>query len=403
MAAFEYTALQQDGSQTRGVISADSPRAARRELRLRQLTPLDVKESNNTQGRARRIGTRLTAKSRALMTRQLAVMLQSGMTVEEALKAAAGDGSDKSVHSLMLSARARVMEGARLADALSEAPTAFPQLYRAVVAAGESSGQLGDVLESLADYLESSYRLKQQVQSALIYPAVLAVLAIAMVTALMIFIVPRLVEQFDLLGGEDLPFLTQMVIGCSNFVRDWGWLLVGAILVGGFLLNRLMQARQFRLGLDRVMLGLPLVGNMQRTVLAARFARIYATLSASGAPVLEALQGAKAAMTNEVFSKGADDIADSVREGGSFASAMRQTKAFPAIMIHMAAAGEAGRNLPGMMNRAADFLENEFETTAQTALGLLEPLIIVVLGGIVGVIVLSIMLPILQLNTLALG
>lgn len=403
MAAFEYSALQEDGSQTRGVITADSAKAARRELRLRQLTPLDVKETKQREGLSNRVGGSLTAKARALMTRQLAVMLQSGMTVEEALKAAAGDGSDKDVHRLMLSARSRVMEGARLADALSEAPRAFPQLYRAVVAAGESSGQLGQVLESLADYLEGAYRLRQQIQSALIYPAVLAVLAIAMVAALMIFIVPRLVEQFDLLGGDDLPFLTQLVIGCSNFVRDW-WILLLAISVAGvFGVSRLMRSRPFRLGFDRIMLGLPVVGNMQRTVLAARFARIYATLSASGAPVLEALQGAKAAMTNEVFSRGADQISESVREGASFASAMRQTKAFPAIMIHMAAAGEAGRNLPGMMNRAADFLENEFETAAQTALGLLEPLIIVVLGGIVGVIVLSIMLPILQLNSLALG
>lgn len=403
MAAFEYTALQPDGGQTRGVITADNPRAARRELRLRQLTPLEVRETKAGAGRSNRNGGRLSAKSRALMTRQLAVMLQSGMTVEEALKAAAGDGAEKQVHAVMLSARSRVMEGARMADALAEAPKAFPQLYRAVVAAGESSGKLGEVLDSLADYLESSYRLKQQVQSALIYPAVLAVMALAMVTALMVFIVPRLVEQFDLLGGDELPFLTQLVISCSNFVRDWGLLLAGGLVLGGFAISRLMRSKPFRLGLDRIMLGLPLVGGMQRTVLAARFARIYATLSASGAPVLDALQGAKAAMTNEVFARSADQISESVREGGSFASAMRRTKAFPAIMVHMAAAGESGRNLAGMMNRAADFLENEFETTAQTALGLLEPLIIVVLGGIVGMIVLSIMLPILQLNSLALG
>jgi len=403
MAVFEYTALQQDGSHIRGVITADSPRSARRELRLRQLSPLDLKEAKGEASRSNRFGGRLSPKSRALLTRQLAVMLQSGMTVEEALKAAGGDGSDASVRRLLSSARSRVMEGARFADALSEAPKAFPQLYRAVVAAGEASGELGGVLDSLADYLESSYRLRKQVESALIYPAVLAIMALAMVTALMVFIVPRLVEQFDLMGGQDLPFLTQVVIGCSNFVRDWGLLLLAGIVISGFAFTRMMQTQQLRFGLDRAALALPVVGSMQKTVLAARFARIYATLSASGAPVLDALQGAKAAMTNAVFSRAADDISESVREGGSFASAMKRSGAFPPIMVHMAAAGEAGRDLPGMMNRAAEFLENEFDTTAQTALGLLEPLIIVVLGGIVGIIVLSIMLPILQLNTLALG
>jgi general secretion pathway protein F len=403
MASFEYRALQPDGSQTRGVITADSPRLARRELRLRRLTPLDIKVSKGEAARSSRFGGRLSARSRALMTRQLSVMLQSGMTVEEALKAAAGDGSDANVSTLLSSARSRVMEGARLADALSEAPKAFPQLYRAVVAAGEASGHLGDVLESLADYLESTYRLRKQVQSALIYPAVLAFMAIAMVTALMIFIVPRLVEQFDLMGGEELPFLTEVVIGCSNFVRNWGWLLAILIILGVFGFSRLMQSRHLRLAFDRLALSLPLLGSMQRTVFAARFARIFATLSASGAPVLDALQGARSAMTNAVFASAADSISESVREGGSFASAMRRSQAFPAIMVHMASAGEAGRDLSGMMNRAADFLENEFETNSQTALGLLEPLIIVFLGGIVGVIVLAIMLPIMQLNTLALG
>ncbi|MEO0465744.1 MAG: type II secretion system inner membrane protein GspF [Pseudomonadota bacterium] len=403
MAAFEYTALSAEGKQTRGVVTADSPRAARKELRMRQLTPLDVKVTRGESEGKNRFGGGISAKSRALLTRQLAVMLQSGMTVEEALRAAAGEGGDARVRKLMLGARSRVMEGARFADALSEAPKAFPQLYRAVVAAGEASGQLGLVLESLAEYLESTYRLRRQVQSALIYPAVLAVMALLMVGALMIFIVPRLVEQFDLMGGNELPFLTRMVMGASGFIRDWGWLVAIAIAIGALVLGRLLSNQAMRLNLDRTVLALPFIGSMQRTVLSARFARIYATLSASGAPVLDALQGAKAAMTNQVFARAAQSVSESVREGGSFAGAMRRTGAFPPIMIHMAASGEQGRDLPGMMNRAADFLESEFESSAQVALGLLEPLIIVVLGGLVGLIVLSIMLPIMQLNSIALG
>lgn len=401
MAAFDYVALSADGKRQRGVITADTPRAARRELRLRQLTPLDLSPARG-ESRARRHG-RLSAKDRALMTRQLSVMLQSGMTVEEALQAAAGEGGSAAQRRLLLGARARVMEGSRLADALAEAPRAFPQLYRAVVAAGEASGQLGDVLERLADYLERSYRLTRQVQSALIYPAVLSVMAFAMVAALMVWVVPRLTEQFDLIGGAELPLLTRIVVGLSAFVRDWGLVLVVLIGFAVFLSVRALRARPMRLAADRLLLALPVIGPMQRTVLAARFARIFATLSASGAPVLDALSGARAAMTNTVFADAAAEISEAVREGGSFAAAMRRSGVFPPIMVHMAASGEAGRNLPGMMNRAADFLESEFETGAQTALGLLEPLIIIVLGGLVGLIVLAIMLPIMQLNTLALG
>lgn len=403
MAAFEYVALSPEGRQTKGVITADSPRAARRELRMRQLTPLDIKVTRGEGSGSRSIRAGLSAKDRALLTRQLAVMLQSGMTVEEALKAAAGDGGSPVVRKLLLGARARVMEGVRLADALSESPRAFPQLYRAVVAAGEASGQLGNVLERLAEYLESSYRLKKQVQSALIYPAVLGIMALLMVGALMIFIVPRLVEQFDLMGSAELPFLTQMVVSTSDFLRNWGLVLIGVLVVGGFALSRLFRSGPARRLRDRFVLRLPIVGEMQRTVMAARFARIYATLSASGAPVLDALSGAKAAMTNTLFADAATTISESVREGGSFSAAMRRTAVFPPIMVHMVASGEAGRNLPGMMNRAAEFLENEFETNTQVALGLLEPLIIVILGGIVGLIVLSIMLPIIQLNTMALN
>ena len=404
MAAFEYTALAPDGKQTRGVITADNPRAARKELRMRQLTPLDVKATRGEEGgTAGRLRGGLSAKARALLTRQLSVMLQSGMTVEEALRAAASEGGPSVQRKLLLAARSRVMEGARLADALGESPRAFPQLYRAVVAAGEASGQLGNVLEQLAEYLESSYRLRRQVQSALIYPAVLGVLALTMVGALMIFIVPRLVEQFDLMGGEELPLLTQIVIGMSGFVRDWGVFVFGGLVLGGFLVARLLQTRSIRLAVDQALLRLPVLGGMQRVVQSARFARIYATLSVSGAPVLDALKGAEAAMTNSVFANAAVRVSESVREGGSFAAAMKRTGVFPPIMVHMAASGEAGRNLPGMMNRAADFLESEFETDTQVALGLLEPLIIVVLGGFIGVIVLSIMLPIMQLNSLALG
>jgi general secretion pathway protein F len=226
-------------------------------------------------------------------------------------------------------------------------------------------------------------------------------MALGMVAMLMVAVVPRLVEQFDMFEA-DLPWLTEQVIGVSNLLRSWGWLILLAAVAGVWFLIRASRKPVIKRRLDRIALGLPIIGNMTRTVAAARFARIFSTLSSSGATVLESLQAARGSMTNSVFQDAADQIADKVREGGSFAVALKATGAFPAMMVHMVASGEVGRDIPGMMTRSADFLESEFETATATALSLMEPLIIVILGGLVGLIVLSIMLPILQLNTMAL-
>lgn len=402
MPAFEYVAVDGSGRRQKGVISADSPRSARRELRLRDLMALDVTPVSETAAGKGTIGGRIGEKQRVLLIRQLAVLLQSGLPVEQALSAAADDAGPANVQKVLHAVKAEVTEGARLADAMSIAPKAFPPLVRSVTSAGELSGRLGDVMERLATYLERSHLLRQKVQTALIYPAVLGVMAVGMVVALMVFVVPRLVEQFDLFGA-DLPLITRLVIGLSEGLRAWGLeLLLGiaALLLIG---SRALRLPGVRTALDRISLSLPLVGNMNRIVCAGRFARVFATLSGSGATVLEALAGAKSAASNAVFEDAADTIAERVREGGSFAAALKSTGVFPPMMVHMVASGEAGRDIPGMMTRAADYLDSEFETGSAALLSLLEPLIIVVLGGLVGLIVLSIMLPILQLNTLAIG
>lgn len=403
MAAFEYKALTRDGRRTTGVISADDARSARRELRERELTPVDIVETRGEDTSRFVIRGKLSEKDRTLLTRQLAVLLQSGMTVEQALAAAAGDGGKSSVRKTLLGVRSQVMEGVTLADALRRAPRAFSPLFRSVVAAGEASGDLGKVLSHLAVHLERSYKMRTLVRSALIYPMVLAVLATLMVSALMVWVVPRLVEQFDVLGAGQLPALTSFVIATSEFVRNWGLLGAGAIALAVFVFDRALRQPAFKRRIDAAVLRLPLFGKMAQTVAAARFARIYATLSASGATVIESLSGARNAMTNLVFHDAAAAVAETVQEGGRLSSAMKATGVFPTLLNYMVASGEAARDVPAMMNRAADFLESEFESTTSVALGLLEPLIIIILGGIVGTIVLSIMLPIMQLNTLALG
>lgn len=403
MAAYEYIAIDNAGKRTKGVISADTSRAARKELRLRQLMPVDVSPlvaDASTGIKQRWRG--MSEKDRAILTRQLAVLLQSGLQVEQALTAASSDDAKPSVRKTLISVRSQVTEGARLADAIATAPRAFPPLYQSVVAAGESAGRLDDVLDRLATHLEKAYRLRRKVQSALIYPLLLSVMAFGMVGALMVFVVPRLVEQFDVFGS-DLPWLTRQVIGLSNFTQSWGIVMLIALTAVAIGFTRALRLPAFKRPLDAFILRIPIIGEMVRTVSAARFARIFATLSGSGATVLESLKAAKGAMNNMLFREAADEMSERVREGGSFSNALRDTGIFPPMMVHMVASGEVGRNLPGMMTRSAEFLEEEFETSTETSLSLLEPLIILVLGGIVGLIVLSIMLPIIQLNTLAIG
>lgn len=403
MAAFEYKALTPEGRRTSGTISADTARAARRELRARQLTPVSLTETRGEKASAFGPVGKLREKDRTLLTRQLSVLLLSGMTVEQALTAAAGDGENAALRSLLLGVRSGVMEGATLAEAMRTAPRAFPKLYRSIVAAGESSGRIGTVLDQLATHLERSYRLKTLIRSAMIYPVILGITAILMVSALMVWVVPKLVEQFVLLGATELPPLTRFVIALSGFFRDWGLVVLAVAAGGAFILNRALKMESFRRRWDKMVLRLPYLGELNRKIAAARFARIHATLAASGATIIESLGGARNAMDNLVFRDAAGQIMESVQRGGSLSAAMKATGVFPPLMTHMVASGEAARNVPAMMNRAADFLESEFETSTNVALGLMEPLIIILLGGIVGTIVLSIMLPIMQLNTLALG
>nr|WP_321441254.1 type II secretion system F family protein [uncultured Hyphomonas sp.] len=402
MAAFEYVALDSDGKRRSGVISADSARSARRELRLRDLMVLNVNPVAEKHARSVVRRGRISEKQRVLLVRQMSVLLKSGLAVEQALGACAGNENPVAVQKAVHTVRADVVEGARLSDAMALAPDAFPPLVRAVTSAGEMSGKLGDIMERLATYLERSYQLRQKVRAALIYPALLSVMALGMVVALMVIVVPRLVEQFDLFDAK-LPLLTRVVIALSNGVREYG-LIILLLLAGlSFLGARLLRQPAMRRSLDRTVLKLPLIGQQTRTVAAARFARVFATLSASGATALESLEGAKGAANNTVFADAADFIAERVREGGSFSAALSATGAFPPMMVHMVTSGEAGRDVPGMMNRAADFLDTEFETGSAALLAVAEPLIIVLMGGIVGLIVLSIMLPILQLNTLAMS
>lgn len=402
MAVFDYVAIGADGKRATGVITADSARSARKELRMRQLSPLDVKEAR--QKSAERAAGRgsLSGTDLVLTTRQLAMLIKSGATVEEALGAIAGEAEKPGTRRVLMGVRGKVQEGFSFSEALSQSSKAFPPYYRAVVSAGQSSGRLGDVMDRLATHLEKSRKLRNKLLSALIYPMVLSLVAMIVVVLLLIFVVPAVIEQFETLG-QDLPPLTNAVIGVSDFMRGWGLLVIPLLAAGIWLMRGVLRTPAVKLNLDRLVLRLPLLGKVIKSANAAQFARTFATLSGSGATVPDALIAARGSVGNEVFRQAATTVRRQVEEGQPLNRAMRGTEVFPPMLVHMVASGERGGDLPAMMGRAADYMEEELDSNATVALGLLEPLLIVLLAGVVALIVLAIMLPILQLNTMAIG
>jgi general secretion pathway protein F len=294
------------------------------------------------------------------------------------------------------------MEGRRLSDAMALQGQAFPPLYRAMVSAGETSGALAPILERLADGLERDEVVRGKVITALVYPAVLAVVAIGVVIALMTFVVPRVVDQFDSMN-QTLPLLTRLVIGLSNGIRDWGWLvalLLAAAATGGVFA---LRKPAIRLAVDTTILRLPLIGRLTRDLHGAKMARTLSTMITAGLPVLEGLTITARTVSNRRLRLATERMAEAVREGGGLSAAMRRADVFPPILVTMTASGEAGGRLEPMLERAAEYLEREFSTFTAVMLSLIEPAIIVVMGGVVALIVLSILLPILQINTLAMG
>ena len=411
MAAFDYEALDQNGRKKKGVVSADNARAARRQLREQHLTPLKVEassgearagSSSSGEAAAANKRTKLGSREVTMVTRQLAMLLRAGSPLEEALNAVSNQVETRAARSVLLSTRAQVAEGFRFSDALGKHPKSFTTLYRAMTAAGEGSGELGPVMERLADVLESDQAMQRKLLTATIYPIVLAIVAALVVTALMVFVVPRVVEQFETLGQE-LPLVTVIVISISEFLRGYGLFLLAGIAGGIILLGRAMAVPATRRPIDGLLLKVPLAGRWARSVAAARFARTFGSLISAGTPVLDALTAAKQTLGNLVLQDAVDDMATAVREGGNLSGAMKASGVFPPLLVYMAASGERSGELALMFEKAAEYLEGEFEATTAVALNLLEPGIIVVMGGMVVVIVLSIMLPILQLNTMALG
>ncbi len=405
MAAFDYVAVDAGGRTVTGAVTAADEGAVRAVLARRRLMPLEVTTArgavSRTEQAAPRKATKLNAKTLALTTRQLSTLV-SVAPIEEALRTIALQADRPAVRRVLDGVHAGVMEGRRLSDAMALQGPAFPPLYRAMVSAGETSGALEPILERLADGLERDQVVRGKVVTALVYPIVLAVVALGVITAMMTFVVPKVVDQFDSMN-QTLPLLTRLVIGVSDLMRDWGWLLALVLIAGGLIGAVLLRNPAIRLRADTALLRLPLIGRLTRDLHGAKMARTLSTMIAAGLPVLEGLTITARTVSNRRLRLATETMADAVREGGGLSAAMRRADVFPPILVYMTASGESSGRLEPMLERAADYLEREFSTFTAVMLSLLEPAIIVVMGGVVALIVLSILLPILQINTLAMG
>lgn len=405
MAAFEYIALDPKGHEKKGVIEGDTARQVRQQLRDRGLMPLQIdtaaKQDKKHQG-AQPAGLSrrsISATELALFTRQLATLVRAALPLDEALSAVGQQTEKPRIKSMVFALRSKILEGHTLAAGLTDFPKIFPELYRATVAAGESSGHLDIVLDRLADYTESRQQMSQKIAQATIYPAILTVMAFLVVTGLLMFVVPQIVEVFNT-SGQELPGITSAMIWISEFLQSWWWLLLIGFIASVFLTQRFLAIPTNKHAYHLLLLRLPVIGKLVRGLNTARFSRTLSILSSSGVPVLDALQLAAPVVTNLPMREAVIDASDRVREGSSIYSALDRSKLFPPMTLHLIASGESSGNLEDMLEKAAVQQERELEVLIATFMGLFEPLLIVVMGGIVLVIVLSILLPIINMNDL---
>jgi general secretion pathway protein F len=401
MADFAWRAIDPAGRERTGRLAAANENDARSELERRRFYVVAIDDAGDAPPPVSLFGRkpRLSVRALALFTRQLATLVQVS-PVEESLRTIGRQTEKPAARAVIMRVHQGVTEGQRLPDAMAQEPLSFDPLYCAVVAAGDSAGSLAPVLERLALLLERRAELRGRVFGALAYPAVLAVVASLVVVALMIFVVPKMVEQFDTVG-QQLPLLTRIVMGISLFLKGWWWLLAIAIAVIAFLIWQALRTPAIRLRVDRRLLRLPLIGRVIRDLQAATLARNLATMVAARMPLVEGLALARDTVRNLAQRQAIDGIITSVRGGGSLSNAMAASALFPPLLVYLVASGESSGRLETLLERAADYLEREFDSTTRTALALLEPAVIVIMGVIVALIVLSVLLPILQLESLA--
>lgn len=401
MPAYRYEAANAAGTVASGVIDADSPRHARGLLRDRGLAPLQLSpvQDATAAGASRALRGRLGAAELSLATRQLASLLSARLPIEQALNAVVEQAERQAVRERFAAVRSEVVGGQTLAQALAKYPRDFPDVYRALVGAGEQSGDLALVMNRLADYIESRTALSQRIVLAFTYPAIVTVVAAAVIVAMLTYVVPQVVSVFAQ-TRQELPWLTVGLIATSDFLRQWGWAIL-ALAAGAFAFFRItLRSPTLRLSWDRRTLTMPVVGRLVRGLNTARFASTLGILTSSGVPLIRALEAGARTLTNEALKTNVADAISRVREGSSLSRALKAGGQFPPMMIHMIASGEATGELPEMLERTAATLSQETERRTMTLTSLLEPLLILAMGAIVLVIVLAVLLPIIEINDL---
>ena len=401
MGAYEYQALDEKGHTKKGVLTGDTPRQVRQLLRDQGMVPLSLKPISETteQGQVTVSRKRMPAAELAVITRQFATLLGAGLTIEESLQGLIEQSSNHRIRSILTAVRSSVMEGQSLSVAISNFPAAFPGLYRASLSAGEETGRLDKVLDRLADYTENTTAIRRRIMIALIYPVILTVVAILIVTGLLTYVVPKVVKVFEE-SGQTLPLLTRGMITISEFMQTWGLWLLLAIVLGSIIFHVVFKQPGPKLALHHFILGLPLIGNIVRNLNTSTMARTLAIMSGSGVPLLSAMTASSQVVNNLAMRSAMEKARIDVGEGMSLNMALKKSGLFPPLLTQMVASGESSGRLDEMLEKSAQVQENELEARTSILVGLFEPMMILVMGAIVLLIVLAILLPIFDLNEL---
>ncbi|WP_422135889.1 MULTISPECIES: type II secretion system inner membrane protein GspF [unclassified Endozoicomonas] len=403
MGVFAYEALDKKGKKRKGVLEADSARQLRQQLRSEGLVPVTINESEQKSSGERASFTLFEKKASpaevAMLTRQLATLVAAAIPLEECLQALSRQVQKSHLKAMITTVRAKVLEGRTLAESLAIYPKTFDTLYCSMVAAGEKSGHLDTVLERLADYTEQRQLIRGKLIQAMIYPAILSIVAVSVIAILLATVVPTVVEQFADLG-QDLPAMTRALIAMSDFVRDYGFGVLAGLVVLLFMRQRLLVNPERRLTHDRWLLKMPVMGEVGAGVDTSRFARTLSILSSSSVPLLQGMRISAEVMSNSFIRKSLEQASERVREGSSLWMALDQTQLFPPMMLHIIASGEKSGALEQMLVRAADSQDRQFENQVNIALGVFGPLLIVSMAGMVLFIVMAILTPMLDLNSL---
>jgi general secretion pathway protein F len=402
MATYKYKAFNNSGKDVKGVITADSPRNARQLLKDKGLIVSHIEISKGNQEKRtgfQRLKKAISSLELSLITRQFAILLNSGLSVEQALNALIDQLEDQLQKSIMMGVREEVLSGKPLASAMRKFPQVFPDVYCSLIHAGEQSGSLANVMTKLADYSDRTRELTSKIMMAMLYPIVITLVAITMIVALLVYVVPQIIKVFQS-SKQELPALTKGMIFVSDSLRSYGIFILLAIISFVFLIRKMLKQHEFKLKFHKKLLELPIAGRLFINIDVARFTHTLALLLTSGVPMIAALEASRDTLSNYMMKNAVDRALKSVKEGVSLARALGNENAFPPVVIHLIASGEKSGNLDSLLLQAGSHQELELSHRSQLLTGILEPVMILFMGGVVLLIVIAILMPILNMNNL---